>query len=131
MEATSWLSAVSALVIGLFGGGGISAFIKARADKKQGISQHELAKDDAVARRWQEIVKAQTESLVAPLREAVGELEEKVDHLEAELEQSRKKYWNAIGYIRTLLTWIARHLHGDDNLEDTVPTAPANLVEDI
>lgn len=120
---------VATVVVGLFGAGGIVAWGRLRHDKKIDVAQQEVSEDDALAARWQNIIEAQTKNLLEPLQIRLKEVESKVAALESELAASRRKYWSAISYIRTLLTWIARHI---DNIDDTeVPTPPAIVNEDI
>jgi hypothetical protein len=56
-------------------------------------------------------------------------LEVKVVTLDEELGKTRRKYWSAITYIRTLYTWIARL--GETVDPATIPQPPATLAEDI
>lgn len=113
----------------LFGAGGIVAWRRLTHDKKIDVAQTEIAEDDAIVARWQNIIESQTKNLLEPLQVRLRDVEGKVAALEEELALSRRKYWSAISYIRTLLTWIAKHM---DNLEHTeVPTPPTSVVEDI
>lgn len=136
MEVASWwLGPAVALVVGLFGGGTLSSLYQARSDRKKGIGELEVAQDDSVAQRWQAIVRAQAESLIAPLsaridelKQDIGELEDNVEKLQGELETSRAKYWRAIMYIRRLQTYIIRHLPEG---QQQPPEPPADIAEDI
>lgn len=128
MEPISWFTAAITLVVGLFGGGGISSYVQARTDRKRGIGQVEVSQNDAIAHRWQAIVTTQTEALVTPLRERVDELEDDLRDMKLELSTSRAKYWRAIMYIRQLQTYIIRHL--PDGQPHT-PDPPAEIAEDI
>lgn len=129
-SAWPWLTPLIAVMTLLLGGGGIAALYKARSDAKHGVAQQETAEDDALTSRWKTIIQTQTEVLLEPMRVRLTELEEKIGRLEGELETSRRKYWNAVAYIRTLLIWINRHMPPD--LEDTaIPEASANIAEDI
>jgi len=125
-----WLYPVIALLTALLGGGGFAAFLKVRHDKRIGIAQQETAEDDALSNRWRAIIEAQTKSLLEPMTSRIVTLEAKVTSLEEELEASRRKYWSAITYVRSLLTWIARHLPPDFD-STQVPQPPAMLAEDI
>ena len=125
-----WLAVVIGIATLLLGSGGVSAIVKARSDRRQGIATTEVAEDDALSNRWKSIIEAQTASLLEPLQQRLRDVEEKVGKLEAELEASRKKYWGAVAYIRQLLMWIARHM--PESVEHTtVPQAPASLAEDL
>ncbi len=124
-----WLGYIITLALGVLGTGGVSALLKVRADKRLGIAQQELAEDDAFAAQWKSIIETQTESLLNPLKARLSEVEAEVATLKAELETSRKKYWSAVSYIRSLLLWIGRNIPHD--VEATLPQAPANLAEDI
>lgn len=113
----------------LFGAGGIVAWRRLTHDKRIDVAQQEIAEDDALVARWQSIIESQTKNLLEPLQVRLRDVEGKVAALEEELAASRRKYWSAISYIRTLLTWIAKHM---DSVDDTqVPNPPANVVEDI
>ena len=129
-ESIPWLTPAIALLTLALGGGGIAALLRLRHDKRMGVAQQETQEDDALSNRWKAIIEAQTVSLLTPMAERLKTLEGKVTTLETELAASRAKYWSAISYIRTLLTWIARHM--PDSVEQTaVPPAPATVVEDI
>ncbi|AWY05296.1 hypothetical protein QDA01_gp64 [Microbacterium phage Cinna] len=127
-EGIPWLGPAIAVVTVLLGGGGLAALFRLRHDKRIGIAQQETAEDDALSNRWKAIIEAQTASLLEPMTRRLATLETTVGRLETELTDSRKKYWSAIGYIRSLNTWIARHL--PESVEQ-VPTPPAVLAEDI
>lgn len=123
-----WLTPAITILTLVLGGGGIAALLKVRHDKRMGVAQQETAEDDALSNRWKNIIEAQTVSLLTPMSTRLATLEETVTRLEGELSESRKKYWGAIGYIRTLNNWIARHL--PESVEQ-VPPPPAVLAEDI
>lgn len=125
-----WLGSVTALLVVLLGSGGFVAWRRLAHDKKMGVAQQEAAEDDAISNRWKAIIEVQTKALVEPLTARLATVEDEVKKLNVELEASRRKYWSAITYIRSLLAWIARHLPED--IETTqVPQAPATVVEDI
>lgn len=123
-----WLTPTIAILTLVLGGGGVAALLKVRHDKRMGVAQQETAEDDALSNRWKNIIEAQTVSLLTPMSTRLATLEVTVTRLEGELSESRKKYWGAIGYIRTLNNWIARHL--PESIEQ-VPPPPAVLAEDI
>jgi hypothetical protein len=125
-----WMPVVIALVTGLLGSGGVAAWLKVRHDKKLGVASQEVAEEEALSNRWRTIIETQTKALLEPMQKRLAEVEVEVALLKKELETSRRKYWSAISYIRTLLTWIARHM--PDDVETTqVPDPPTNVVEDI
>lgn len=125
-----WLAPLIAIAGLLLGSGGIVAWRRLTHDKRIGIAQQETVEDDSLSNRWKAIIEAQTKVLLDPMTNRIGTLEDKVGALERELEESRRKYWSAVTYIRQLLTWISRHL--PSGLEDTqVPAPPATVVEDI
>lgn len=74
------------------------------------------------------IIKLQTEALVAPLTARVATLEKQVDALEVELAASRRLARSALGYVRTLLSWINRHL---DAVTEPVPAPPADVAGEL
>jgi hypothetical protein len=125
-----WLPVLIAIVTGLLGSGGVAAWMKQRHDKKVGIASLEAAEDEALANRWRAIIETQTKALLEPMQKRLADVEAEVTTLKVELEGARRKYWSAISYIRTLLTWIARHM--PDDVEQTqVPSPPTTVVEDI
>lgn len=130
-EAISpWLPVMIALVTGILGSGGVAAWMKTRADKRLGIASQEVQEDDALANRWRAIIETQTKSLLEPMQKRLYDVEQELGVMKRELESSRRKYWSAISYIRTLLSWIARHMPED--IETTnPPTPPTIVVEDI
>lgn len=125
-----WLTPLIAISTLVLGSGGVVAWRRLTHDKRIGVAQQETAEDDALSNRWKAIIEAQTKSLLEPLQSRLRDVEAKVGDLETELAASRKKYWSAVAYIRTLYNWIARHLPED--IEQTqVPAPPAILAEDI
>jgi hypothetical protein len=125
--SSPWLAVVTIIITGLFGVGGLAALLRVRLDRKNSIAQQEVAEDDAIAQRWQAIVQAQTEALVAPLRASVSDLQAKVEKLEGDLRTSRSKYWRSIVYIRQLLAFLSKQL--PEGVEP--PPAPPEILEDI
>lgn len=126
--STWWLAPAMALLGLAFGGGGVAAVMKARYDRAQGVAALEVTEDDAIASRWEKMIDAQTKSLVQPLRDRLTEVEAAVRSLEAELTAQRTKYWRAIAFIRSLLTWIRVHTQ---NVHDPVPIPPEEIAGDI
>lgn len=125
-----WLVPTIAILTLLLGGGGIGALLKVRHDKRMGVAQQEVAEDDALSNLWKAIIEAQTKSLLEPLTTELADLRGRFTVLEGELALSRRKYWSAISHIRTLYTWISRHLPED--FEATkIPEPPATLAEDL
>lgn len=123
-----WLTPLIALGTLLLGSGGVVAWRRLTHDKRIGVAQQETAEDDALSNRWKSIIETQTKVLLEPMQEQIGELKSEVAGLKTEVAESRRKYWGAIGYIRSLQTWITRHL--PDSIEQ-VPPPPAILAEDI
>lgn len=125
-----WLTPLTTIATLLLGSGGVVAWRRLTHDRRIGVAQQETAEDDALSNRWKSIIESQTKVLLEPMTARIITLEDKVGTLEADLEESRKKYWSAVTYIHQLLTWISRHLPPD--IKSTqVPQAPASLVEDI
>jgi len=123
-----WLTPLIAIATIVLGGGGLAALLRVRHDKRLGVAQQETAEDDALSNRWRAIIETQTKVLLEPMEKQIGELKGEVAGLKTEVAESRRKYWGAIGYIRTLNNWIARHL--PESVEQ-VPPPPAVLAEDI
>lgn len=130
-EWSPLLILLGVVVTAIFSAGGISALARLRHDKRIGVASQEVAEDDAEARRWQAIIETQTRALVEPLRHELQEVRGRVSALELELANSRRKYWLAISYIRTLLTWIGRNMPEDAIEHTAVPEPSPILVEDI
>lgn len=125
-----WMPVVIAVVTGLLGSGGVAAWLKIRHDKRIGVASQEVAEEEALSNRWRAIIETQTKALLEPMQKRLADVEVELALMKQELEASRRKYWSAISYIRTLLTWIARHI--DSDIENTeVPKPPTNVVEDI
>lgn len=122
----TWLSIVLTVLGLALGGGGVAAIMKARYDRKSGIEAQETVEDNAIAERWKQLSQAQIEILLNPLKQRLTEVETAVRDLEAELGKSRRKYWTAVPYIRTLLA-LLRH-HAPDAV---APPVPVEIIEDV
>lgn len=103
----------------LLGGGGVGALLKVFSDHKQGVDQHEITEDDAIASRWQALSEAQVKNLLEPMEKRLKDVESEVRQLKSDLAESRTKYWRAIIYLRSLLSWVAQHVS-----EATPPPPP-------
>lgn len=130
-EAISpWLPVLIALVTGLLGSGGVAAWLKQRHDKRMGVAALETQEDDALANRWKNIIETQTKALLEPMQKRLAEVEVEVAALKTELADARRKYWSAISHIRSVDTWINRHLPPD--IEATAkPEPPETISADI
>lgn len=122
-------------VLGILGGGTIMQLVNLRHTRRQDDAKQAVSEDDALAKRWEAIVRTQTEALIEPLQKQITDLGQKVEHLESQLDAARReasaersKYWKAIGYARTLRALIDRFL---DPTSVTVPEAPADIIKDI
>ena len=83
-------------------------FITRASDKKVAVRvEAEAGKFDADA--VQAITSAAV-ALVAPLQEEITKLNLRVDALEAENEEAKTKFGQAIDYIREVLSWIRIHM---------------------
>lgn len=130
-----WVGIVIAAFTGIGGGGGVAAILKARSDRQLGIDAGELAEDNALTERWKQLATAQVQLLMEPLRAEVSRLGAEIEKVKAESERvkaesevARTRYWKAISYVRTLNSWIAKHVT-DSTL--TPPPPPADLADDI
>lgn len=130
-----WLTPLIAISTLLLGSGGIVAWRRLTHDKRVGVAQQETAEDDALSNRWKAIIETQTRVLLEPMQAELATAKDdlvqmKIDMalMRTELDVRTRKYWGAISHIRTLNTWIARHL--PDSIEQVPPT-PAILAEDI
>lgn len=124
-----WLQPAIIILSLAAGSGGVVAWLRLRHDRRMGIAQQESTEDDAISNHWKSIIEVQTKSLLEPMTSRLQTLEGKVTTLEGELLESRRKYWSAITFLRTLYTWIAR-LPADVDTS-SVPQPPANLAEDM
>jgi len=113
-------------------GGGLLAWLRLRpeimqlrASARQTLVAAAVSEDAAEDAHWQAIIKAQTEAIVAPLREEVHQLRGEVRVLREEVETHRARYWRAVTYIRVLLAW-SRYPSSTD-----VPPPPPELAVDI
>ncbi|WKW86991.1 membrane protein [Microbacterium phage Hermeonysus] len=123
-----WLGPLIAVGSLLLGSGGLVAWRRLTHDKRIGVAQQETVEDDALSNRWKAIIETQTKVLLEPMQAQIATLTTEVAEVKVELAESRRKYWGAVGYIRTLHNWINRHL--PESVEQ-VPPPPAILAEDI
>jgi hypothetical protein len=82
-------------------------------------TEAEIPKLDAEAAK---IIADTAVVLVAPLKQEISDLNERLDNLEQENKDSKAKLQIAFDYIVTLLRWISRHVP-----DKTPPVAPALL----
>lgn len=129
-QTQNWLGPLLGVGSMLLGGGGLAALAKVRHDKRMGVSQQEVASDDALSQRWQQIIETQTQALLDPMQKRLSDVESEVRTVKEELEESRRKYWSAVSHIRMLYTWISRHLPADVETAQ-IPEPPSALAEDI
>lgn len=127
METNLWAVAIPVIAMGVFGGGGLVAYLKNRSDAKRGIHQETRADTDALNARAIAIVESQFQYLVKPLQDKVEGLETKVATLEIEAELQRNKYWGAIRYIRKLYAWASTQPVD----RGTMPQPSEDLAKDI
>ncbi|WP_027500801.1 hypothetical protein [Rhodococcus sp. UNC363MFTsu5.1] len=123
----AWLPALLA-ALGVILGAGLGAlvgglFVRRRNNSEAGKLDSEAGKLGAEAAQ---IIANAAAGLVAPLGERVGVLERQVAALETENaataaslansiregEHTRSLLDSAVGFIRTLMTWIERHVPG-------------------
>lgn len=123
----AWMTAIVGVLSLLFGSGGAVAWRKMRNDSKLGVAQQETAEDDAISARWKAIIETQTKVLLEPMQGEIASLKREMGDLQEALKLAHRKYWSAIGYIRSLYALIARH----ELEQDKVPAPPAILAEDI
>ena len=129
-----WVLPVITVLSLVLGSGGFVTWRRLTLDRKLGVAAQESSEEDAISARWERMINAQTASLVEPLRERlkevsaeVGLLEKEVEGLREELAAHRSRYWRAIQYVRTLLTWIrARVGHAEEP-----PPPPTEIAGDI
>lgn len=110
------------------------AWYRVWREGKSGDTRQAMDEDDAVVRRWETLVESQTKALVDPLvqqvaalRTEVNGLEAKVERLEATISEIRRKYWDAIPYIRLLQAMLRPRLRDGEHL----PTPPERIADDI
>jgi hypothetical protein len=123
-----WVAAAVPVTVALVAG--INAWYKSRVDKRLGIAASETAEEDADANRWRSMIETQTKALLEPLQKTLAEHAEKIRMLEAELDTTKRKYWQSITHIRGLNYWIDRNVEMQPTMAPR-PQPPASLVEDI
>lgn len=126
-----WATLVTGIITVAFGGGGIAALVKARSDVRNGVRDSSRQDTDSLNARAIAVVETQFNYLVKPLQDKVNGLESKVETLKVEIEDAKTKYWKAVSHIRTLYTWISRHIPVDLDESTAVPAPPADLAGDI
>lgn len=126
-----WIAILTLVSTLLLGGGGVVAIYQARVGAKQGIREGNQKETDSLNARAIAIVETQFTFLVQPLQDKVVTLETRVQGLQTEIDTQRSKYWKAITHIRTLYSWIARHIPTDLDETTQVPAPPADLAGDI
>jgi predicted RNase H-like nuclease (RuvC/YqgF family) len=104
--------------------------VEAAATEDRADDEHTAA----LTERWKDLIAAQTEAVVKPLRDEVERqagqivtLRDEMSTMRAEFEALRTRYWRAITYVRALLTWVHRHHDQPAGL----PSAPAEIAADI
>jgi hypothetical protein len=129
-----WVVAVA--IIGALGGlGGAAALItvgpnvlKIRAEARKAHGEVEIAVAEHEDTHLLDIIRTQTEALVNPLTQRVKDLDARVKDLETALAASQRLSQTAIGFIRTLLAWINKHLL---DVTEPVPPVPAELLKEL
>lgn len=109
---------------------------KIRAEAGKARVDAAVAEDRAEDDHWRDIVTAQTEALVKPLRDEVERLGTELASLRRELhdvrdqrDQERHRYRSAIGYVRVLLAWIRNHNGGTHPMD--LPVPPSEIAGDV
>lgn len=146
-----YLDVIITGLIALAAGGGSSLFfIRSRrrvSDADASAAEIRAANLPAEISQTQlkELLEVQRDSLMAiitPLREDVAlaredakiarqessSLSARIDVLEQENDTIRTRYWKAIGHVRELLLWIARHA---PHITPLPPVPPAEIATDI
>lgn len=125
-DASDWVAWITALAMLLFGGGGVAAWVKQHRDGKNGVRQETRAETDSLNARAVAIVETQFTFLVEPLRSEVESLRKELKDLKSETKTYQTLYQISVDYIRTLYSWIARHMPPD--IEQTqIPAPPDEL----
>lgn len=126
-ESVGGAEVLLAILTVVFGGGGVAALIKARADRRKGVREDSRADVDSLNARAIAISQAQFDLLVTPLKNEVGELKTEVRELKTEVDNQKNKYWDAVTYIRSILVWLSRHFPDRTDF----PQPSSSLAEDI
>lgn len=99
------------------------------------VKELEIREDEAADAHWRGLIKTQMEDVIEPMRERMAEQDRRIAEQGAEIRELRTevgvirtRYWKAIQYIRTLHTWIARHMPAD---VPPPPDIPADLIDDV
>lgn len=129
---------ITALGMLLLGGGGLSSYIKQRKDIKNGVRQENRADTDSLNVRAVAMLETQFNYLVKPLEIRISTLTSEVSLLEAEVKSLEKEvkahrtlYLIAVDHIRTLYSWISRHIPTDVYEGTEIPKPPEQIVGDL
>lgn len=129
-EWNEWVALISGIAILIFGGGGVVAWLKQRADAKQGVRQENRSDTDSLNARAVAMLETQFNYLVKPLQDKVGGLETEIASLKEEVKTHAALYKIAVNHIKVLYNWIARHVPSE--LDQTeIPAPPTELVNDL
>ncbi|WP_345750132.1 hypothetical protein [Microbacterium rhizophilus] len=122
-------------VIALLGGGTIVQLLNIRHSRRLADRGQDVTEDDALVKRWEALVRTQTEALIQPLQAQIDGLKSELDQVKRDLttarneaSEERSRYWRAVGYIRVLRTLIDRNI---DPADVTIPAPPVDIANDI
>lgn len=127
---SDWVGIFAAVGMILFGGGGFLAWRKFLNDKKVGVQQENRADVDSFNARAVAMIETQFNFLVKPLQDELKRVNQKIESLEKDVKLHKELYAAALGHIRLLYDWIARHLPTDFDKTD-VPSPPKELADDL
>lgn len=128
-EPSEWVAWITAIAMLLFGGGGVVAWVKQRQDGKNGVRQETRADTDSLNARAVAIIDTQFTYLIEPLKNELNDLRTEVRTLKSEAKTYQTLYQISVDYIRTLYSWIARHMPPE--FEQThIPPPPEELAKE-
>lgn len=119
IEWAGVVSGPAGIALGWFGGRRQRRADVGKTEAEATRTEAEIPKLDAEAAK---IIADTAVVLVAPLKQEIDDLNERLDGLEQENKDSKAKLQIAFDYIVTLLRWISRHVP-----DKTPPAAPTML----
>lgn len=108
---------------------------KIRAEAKKTEADAKVVADGSSSTIWQQMIEEQRESLLEPIKEELARVRQQQaellsvnERLRNENETMKHKYGKAIIHIRSLNSWIARHIPAG---VEPPPKMPLELAKDF
>lgn len=96
----------------------------AKAQTEGQLAAEKIKAQTATEERLASLLEAQRVQFIVPLQEQVNRQGGEIEGLKTSLKVEQDEKWDAIAYIRALLTWASIHL---SNSIDPLPKAPASI----